>query len=320
MPMGLTGSPNSFQSLMECVLMGLTWKITVPYLDDCNIFSKTAEEHLERLRQVFERFRAANLQINPTKCEFFRTRVPFLGHIISKDGSEADPEKVAAVKNFPIPTSPTEVKSFLGLCSYYRRYVKNFADIARPLHKASESKSPFLWTPEAQNAFETLKRQLMSTPILALPSTKEPFILYTDASMTAMGAVLSQVQDGQERAICFASKAFSKTQTKYSATKRELLAVVNFTRHFRHYLLGRQFKIVTDHSALQWRHNFKDPDALTARWLEKLAAFNYEVVHRPGKSIGHADGLSRIPPKAPNMVSPQSKTSAHDQTGSEWPN
>ena len=232
---GVTGSPNTFQSLMECVLMGLTWKITVPYLDDCIIFSATAEEHLERLRQVFERFRAANLKINPTKCEFFRTRVPFLGHIISKDGLEADPEKVAAVKNFPIPTSPTEVESFLGLCSYYRRYVKNFADIARPLHKASESKSLFLWTPEAQDALETLKRKLMSIPILALPSMKEPFILYTDSSMTAMGAVLSKVQDGQERAICFASKAFSKTQTRYSATKRELLAIVNFTRHFRHY-------------------------------------------------------------------------------------
>ena len=192
--------------------------------------------------------------------------------------------------------------------------------MARPLHKASESKSPFLWTPEAQGALKTLKRKLMSTPILALPSMKEPFILYTDASMTAMGAVLSQVQDGQKRAICYASKAFSKAQTRYSATKRELLAVVNFTRHFRHYLLGRQFKIVTDHSTLQWLHNFKDADALTARWLEKLAAFNYEVVHRPAKSIGHADGLPRIPPKALNIVSPQSKTSAHDQTGSEWPN
>ena len=131
---------------------------------------------------------------------------------------------------------------------------------------------------------------------------KEPFVLYTDASMTAMGVVLSQVQEGQKRAICYASKAFSKAQTRYSATKRELLAVVNSTRHFRQYLLGRKFKIVTDHSALQWLYNFKDPDALTARWLEKLAAFNYEVVHRPGKSIGHADGLSRIPPRALNMV------------------
>ena len=107
-----------------------------------------------------------------------------------------------------------------------------------------------------------------------------------------MGAVLAQVQDGKERAICYASKAFSKSQTNYSATKRELLSIVTFTRHFKHYLLGRKFNIVTDHRALQWLHNFKDPDGLTARWLEKLAAFDYEVQHRPGKSIGHADGLS----------------------------
>ena len=163
------------------------------------------------------------------------------------------------------------------------------------MHKASETKSSFTWTEETQEAFESLKKHLSSTPILALPDVKEPFILCTDASSTAMGAVLAQVQDGKERAICYASKAFSKSQTNYSATKRELLAIVTFTRHFRHYLLRRKFKIVTDHRALQWLHNFKDPDGLTARWLEKLAAFNYDVKHRPGKSIGHADGLSRIP-------------------------
>ena len=163
------------------------------------------------------------------------------------------------------------------------------------MHKASKTKSSFTWTEETQEAFESLKKHLSFTPILAFPDVKEPFILYTDASLTAMGAVLAQVQDGKEPSICYASKAFSKSQTIYSATKRELLAIVTFTRHFKHYLLGRQFKIVTDHCALQWLHNFKDPDRLTAQWLEKLAALDYEVQHRPGKSIGHADGLSRIP-------------------------
>ena len=167
--------------------------------------------------------------------------------------------------------------------------------IARPMHKASETKSSFTWTEEMQEAFESLKKHLSSTPILAFPDVKEPFILYTDARLTAMGAVLSQVQDGKEQAICYASKAFSKSQTKKSATKRELLAIVTFTRHFKHYLLGRKFKIVTDHRALQWLHNFKDPVGQTARWLEKLAAFDYEVQHRPGKSIGYADGFSGIP-------------------------
>ena len=138
---------------------------------------------------------------------------------------EADPEKVKAVQNFPVPQNQTDVKSFLGLCSYYRRYIKNFAMIARPLHKASETKSSFTWTEETQEAFESLRKHLSSTPILAFPDVKEPFILYTDASLTAMGAVLAQVQDGKERAICYASKAFSKSQTNYSATKRELLAL-----------------------------------------------------------------------------------------------
>ena len=127
---------------------------------------------------------------------------------------------------------------------------------------------------------------------------KEPFILYTDASQFAMGAVLAQVQDGLERVICYASKSFNKAQSRYSTTKRELLAVVNYTKHFKHYLLGRRFKIITDHRALQWLHNFKDPDALTARWLEKLAAFDYEIEHRSGKSIGHADCMSRLPTSA----------------------
>ena len=157
--------------------------------------------------------------------------------------------------------------------------------IAQPLHKASETKSSFTWTEETREAFESVKKHLSSTPILAFPDVKESFILYTDASLTAMGAVLAQVQDGKERAICHASKAFSKSQKIYSATKRELLAIVTFTRQFEHYLLGRKFKIVTDHRALQWLHNFKDPDGLTARWLEKLAAFDYEVQRRPAKVL-----------------------------------
>ena len=198
--------------------------------------------------------------------------------------------------------------------------MQNVAEIARPLHKASEVTAIFNWTPEAHDAFETLKSGLTTTPILAFPMMKEPFILYTDANRTAMGAVLSQVQDGQERAICYASKAFSKTQTRYSATKRELLAVVNFTRHFKHYLLGHKFTIITDHRALKWLHNFKDPDALTARWLEKSAAFDYEVVHRPRKSIGHADGLSRTPFRAFNASATEDPAANAPEDDQEWPN
>ena len=153
----------------------------------------------------------------------------------------------------------------------------------------------FHWNPETHKAFEQLKDCLKSTPILAFPWTKEPFFLYTDASQFAIGAVLAQVQNGIERVICYTSKSLNKAQSRYSTTKRELLVIVNYTRHFKRYLLGRQFKINTDHRALQWLHNFKDPDALTARWLEKLAAFDYETEHRSGKRIGHADCMSRLP-------------------------
>ena len=302
MPMGLTGSPPTFQCLVEKVLVGLTWKTCVPYLDDIIMFSSTPEEHLERLRHVFQRFRAPNLKINPGKCDFFRMKVQFLGHIVSKNGLEVDHSKIEAVQKFPVPRSQTEVKSFLGLASDYRRFLPKFAEIARPLYKASETSTKFEWAPEAQDAFESLKLKLTSTPILAFPCLKEPYILYTDARQFAMGAVLAQVQDGKERAICYASKSLSKSQTKYSATRRELLALVTFTRHFRHYLLGQKFTIVTDHSALQWLHSFKDPDGITARWLEKLAPFDYEVRHRPDKSIGHAYGLSRIPPNSINAI------------------
>ena len=146
--------------------------------------------------------------------------------------------------------------------------------IAQPLGKASESESSFTWTKQTQEAFENKKKQLSSTPILAFRDVKVPFISYTDASLTEMGAVLAQVQDEKERASCYPSKAYSKSQTNHSATKRELLAIVTFTRYFKHYLLGRNFEIVTDHRALQWLHNFKESNRITARWLQMLAAFN----------------------------------------------
>ena len=202
-----------------------------------------------------------------------------------------DPSKIEAVQ-----------KSLSGLASYHRRFVAKFAEIARPVHKASETSMKFEWRPETQNAFDSLKLKLTSTPILVFPCLKEPLIFYTDASQFAMGAVLAQVQDGKERAFCYACRSLSKSQTMYSATRCELLTLVTFKRHFRHYLLGQKFTIVIDHSALQWLHSFKDPDGITARWLEKLAPFDYEVRHRPGKSISHADGFSRIRPNSINAI------------------
>ena len=156
MPMGLTGCPPVFQFLREKVLVGRTWKSTLPYLDDCIIFSRFADEHIPRLREVFQRFKDANLKINPLKCEFFRQHVPFLGHIDSRDGNQADPAKTSALRQYPVRKSVTEVKSFLGLCSYYRQYVRHFAADARPLHQLTEKTKKFNWNPEAHKAFEQL--------------------------------------------------------------------------------------------------------------------------------------------------------------------
>ena len=246
--------------------------------------------------------------------------MPFLGHIVGKSFLEAIPSKIAAVKRISIPTNPTEAKSLRGFCAYDPRYVISFVKIARPLHKAGGVITIFNWTPKTQDAFETLKFRLTTTPILAFYKMKERFILYTDASLTAMGAVLSQVQDGQERAICYASKDFSKAQVRYSNTKRELLANNNFTLHIKYFLLGQKITIMTHRRALQWLHDFTNPDALTARWLEKFAAFNYEVVHRPGKSIGHVGGLSRTLLRAVNAIvteEPGADTTEEDQ---KWSN
>ena len=184
MPMSSTRSPNTFQSLMEQMLVGLTWKTTVPNLAYCIIFAATPEEHLEILRAVLQRFHEANHK-NPLKCEIFKTKVHLLEHVLSANDLQVDAKKKSAVRNFSIPTSQTEVKSFLGLCSYYHRSVKNFAETARPLHKLTEFCPSFNWTPEAQTAFGTLHARLQTTSILAFPSMKEPFILYTDASLTA---------------------------------------------------------------------------------------------------------------------------------------
>ena len=249
---------------------------------------------------------------------------------MSCEGIQANPDKTSTVNKYPVPKKATEVKSFLSLCSYYRRYVQDFAKIARPLHQLTEKSKDFLWKSKAHEAFEILKARLTSASILAFPSMREPFILYTDASQHAMGAVLAQVQNGSKRVICYATKSFSNAQSRYSTTKRELLAIVNITRHFKHYLLGRKFQIVTDHRALQWLHNFKDPDGLTARWLVELAAFEYEIVHRSGKRIGHADSMSRIPSQDATTdhanvpkrgAEAKHPTQNHDEANdTKWPN
>ena len=320
MPFGLTGAPSTFQRLMESVLAGLQWSTCLVYLDDIIIFSTTFEEHLERLREVFSRLRDAGLKVKPQKCQLFRKVVPFLGHVISKEGVATDPSKVDAVAKWPVPLTKTELRSFLGLASYYRRFIKNFAAVASPLHHALTvgNEKTFVWTTACDRAFSELKKCLVDAPVLSYPRSDEEFILDTDASDFGIGAVLSQIQDGEEKVIAYASRTLSKSERNYSVTKREMLALVFYSQHFRHYLYGRRFIARTDHDALRWLTNFKEPSGQVARWLEKLAEFDFKVQSRPGKRHGNADGLSRRPGQAAGVPEVSAVEIADTNSDGAW--
>ena len=296
MPFGLCNAPATFQRLMDMVLTGMQWKSCLVYLDDVVIVGETFQDHLRNLREVFQRLREAGLKLKPAKCDFCALQVEFLGHIVSEEGVRTDPSKTEKVAQWPIPTSRREVQQFLGLANYYHRFVKDFAAIAKPLHRLTEKTAKFEWTNECQTAFEEIRHRLVTAPILAFPDYKREFILDTDASDTGIGAVLSQVQeDGSERLIAYASRVLTKPERRYCVTRRELLAVVNFVQHFRPYLLGRHFLLRTDHGSLTWLSNFKEPEGQLARWLERLQEYDFTIAHRPGRKHQNADTLSRQP-------------------------
>jgi hypothetical protein len=189
---------------------------------------------------------------------------------------------VKNIEDWPVPVNASEVRSFLGLCSYYRKFIENFAKIAKCLHRLTEKGRNFVWDNECHNAFLKLKEKLTSTPVLGHPDFSKEFILDTDASKDAIGAILSQVQDGHEKVIAYASRTMSKSERNYCVTRKELLAVVHFVKLFRHFLEGRKFRVRTDHSSLKWLLRFKHPEGQLARWLEVLNTYDMQIEHRPG--------------------------------------
>ena len=293
MPFGLCNAPATFQRLMDLVMTGLTYETCLIYLDDLIVFSQDLQGHLHRLRSLFERLRNANLKLKPSKCQILQKEVKFLGFMISHQGIATDPDKVAAVRNWPVPQTLRQSRAFVGFCQYYRRFIPNFSKIASPLHSLTKKGVRFDWTTACQQAFEQLKEALTNTEVLALPTERDRYILDCDASDQAMGAVLSQIQNGTERPICYASQLFSKHERNYNVTRKELLAVITFVKKFRQYLLGQPFTIRTDHAALQWLKHTPEPIGQQARWLEILEEFDYEIVHRAGVSHSNADALSR---------------------------
>ena len=212
LPFGLSNAPAVFQRLMNLVMQGLTWEACLVFLDDIIVMSSTFEQHLERLNAVFNRLRSANLKLKPSKCKLFQLKVKFLGSVVFEKGIEPDPDKLTAISEWPVPKNLTEVRSFVGLASYYRRHVEGFSDIAKPLSELTKKNQPFLWGPEQQSAFDKLKYCLTHYPVLAPPLPEGKYIIDTDASDFAMGAVLQQEQHGTVRVIAYASKTFDAAE------------------------------------------------------------------------------------------------------------
>ena len=293
MPFGLTNAPSTFESLMEMILAGLQYQICLIYLDDVIVYGKSFEEEISRLGKVFCRLQDAGLKLKPQKCVLFQKQVTYLGHIVSERGVAPDPAKIESMEGWSTPANVTEVRSFLGPAAYYRRFIKDFSRIASSLHRLTEKGRMFSWDETCQTAFEELKVHLTSAPVLAYPKLETKFILDTDASDVAIGAVLSQKFDEREHVIAYGSRCLSKAERQYCVTRKEFLAIVYFVKYFRHYLYGRQFLLRTDHGSLRWLFNFKEPEGQVARWIEALSTF--DIQHRPGRQHGNANGLSRIP-------------------------
>jgi hypothetical protein len=228
------------------------------------------------------------------KCHFFLPSVNLLGHVISREGIQPDDEKIIKVKDYPRPTTVRQIRSFLGLASYYRKFIANFSTIAKPLNQLLEKQSIFEWNDEQEKAFKTLKKHLISAPILRYPDFKRPFYLHTDASGTGLGAVLAQRDDDKkEYAVAYASRSLTKPERNYSVTEQECLAVIWAVEHFHQYLGTTQFYLITDHSALQWLRT-SELKGRRARWILRLEPYNYTIIHRPGRKHNNADAMSRM--------------------------
>lgn len=293
-PFGLKGAPATFQRLMNTVLAGLTGLKAFVYLDDIIIYALNIADHSEKLQAVFDRLRQFNLKLQPSKCTFMRKEVNYLGHVITDEGVKPDPQKIQCVVNFPIPTNEKEVKSFLGLSGYYRRFVPGYGRIAKPLTTLLKKDVPFQWTDLCQASFDELKSILTTEPLLQYPDFNRTFNLTCDASNYAIGCVLSQGPIGTDPPIAYASRTLNRAERNYNTTEKELCAIVWGVNQFRPYLLGQKFNIVTDHRALSWLFNIKDPGSRLTRWRLKLAEYEYEIHFKPGANNTNADALSRV--------------------------
>lgn len=291
MPFGLRNAPATFQRVMDHVLRPFLYKFCFVYMDDVIIYSKSIEEHAQHLSSILRILREVNLKVQLDKTEFLHKEVAFLGHIVSQDGIKPNPDKIKAVQEYPMPTTTKEIKQFLGLAGYYRKFIKDFSKIAHPMTKCLRKGTKIdIRNEEYRSSFETLKIALMNSPVLAYPNFEESFILTTDSSNFAIGGVLSQ----KGHPVGYFSRSLNPSERKYSTIERELLAIVDSCKHFKPYLWGHQFQIECDHRPLQWLFSLKDPSSRLYRWKVKLEEFDFDIKYIKGKTNFVADALSRV--------------------------
>lgn len=293
MPMGLTNSGAELCSLIDTLFGSEFEPYAFPYLDDVVIVTETFEEHVEILSRIAEKFKFANLTISPQKSKFCYRRLRYLGHIIDEEGIAMDKSRIEAIEKYPTPTTVREVQRLIGMAGWYRRFIRDFARITAPITELIKKNTKFEWTEEREKAFRDLIEALTSAPVLAPADYNVPFEIQADASKLGCGAVLVQHQNGEEKVIAYMSQKFSATQRKYHVTELECLAVILAIEKFRPYVEGTRFKVITDHHALLWLHNLKDPTGRLARWSLRMQAYDFELVHRKGKLHVVPDALSR---------------------------
>lgn len=293
LPMGLKISPSAFSRVMTLAMTGLNYEKCLIYLDDLIVFGRNLENHNKNLIKVFERLRKVNLKLNPRKCEFLKKELLYLGHVISSEGIKPDPRKTEALRNYPVPTNKDETKRFVAFANYYRKYIKNFAQIAAPLNKLSRKHVDFIWSEDCQNSFDTLRSALLSPPVLQYPNFAKDnvFSLRTDASGLAIGAVLSNADD---RPVAYASRTLNAAERNYPVIEKELLAIVWSINYFRPYVFGRKFTVYTDHRPLVYLFSLKNPNSRLTKFRLLLEEYDFTIVYVKGSSNVTADALSRI--------------------------